>query len=417
MDQAVAEPFIVIGGGIVGLCCALQLQSRFRQVTICDPGDLKRAATYGNAGQLAVGEVVPLAGPDVLRSLPKWMADPLGPLAIRWQYFPYAVPWFLRFIREGRMSRVEQISRHMALLCDLIDQDYPPLLHAAGAENLIVNKDYLRLYRNEDEWRSEGYRWALREKAGLKFDVWRDDQLRAYAPYIAPQFSFGVTMKGRKFISSLPRLHKALQDLFRARGGTVISDEVRGFETSENKVSAVLLESGRRAPVSHAIVAAGAWSGRLTSKLGDQVPLESERGYHVMLPDPGVSPDRTISYVSRGLVVIPMQEGLRLAGTVEFAGLDAPPNSARAEKLIEAARVVLPGLRTSGAEFWMGHRPSLPDALPIIDRSSRFANVYYAFGHGHMGLSWAATTGRFLAGLVTGTQNKAELEPFRLSRF
>ena len=136
-----------------------------------------------------------------------------------------------------------------------------------------------------------------------------------------------------------------------------------------------------------------------------------------MLPDPGVRPDRTVSYVSRGLVMTPMQEGLRLAGTVEFAGLDAPPNFARAEKLIEAAKLALPELNTVGAEFWMGHRPSLPDALPIIDRSSRYTNAFYAFGHGHMGLSWAATTGRLLAELVTGTQDKSQLAPFRLSRF
>ena len=414
-----AEPasVTIIGGGIVGLCCAIQLQSRFRDVAIIDPGELKRAASYGNAGQLAVGEVVPLSGPDVLRSLPKWLADPLGPLAIRLQYFPRAVPWLMRFAREGRMSRVEQISQQMAIMCDLIHQDYSPLLKAAKAEALVVNKDYLRLYRNEDEWRSEGYRWTLREKAGLKFDTWRDDDLREYAPYLAPQFSFGVTMKGRKFISSLPALLGALQTLFRSRGGIIVSDEVKGFEISEDRVSGVFLKSGRRVSVSHAIVAAGAWSGRLTSKLGDRVPLESERGYHVMLPDPGVKPDRTVSYIARGLVMTPMQEGLRLVGTVEFAGLDAPPNFARAQKLIDAAKIVLPDLNTNGAEFWMGHRPSLPDALPIIDRSSRFANAYYAFGHGHMGLSWAATTGRYLTSLMTGTQDKAELEPFRLSRF
>jgi D-amino-acid dehydrogenase len=417
MGEAAAAPVTVIGGGIVGLCCALQLQARFADVAIVDPGDLRRAASYGNAGQLALGEVVPLAGPDVLRSLPKWMADPLGPLAIRWEYFPRALPWFLRFIREGRMSRVEYISRQMAELCDLIKSDYQPLLAAAKADHLVVDQDYLRLYQSEEQWRSEGYRWALREKAGLQFDTWGGEKLRALAPYISPAFTFGVTMKGRSFFTSLPKLMLALQDLFRARGGTIINDEVVGFATADAAVSELLLKSRRRMPVRRAVIAAGAWSGRLTSQLGDKVPLESERGYHVMLPDAGVRVDRTLSYVARGLVITPMSEGLRLAGTVEFAGLEAPPNFARAEKLIEAAKIVLPQLNTANAEFWMGHRPSLPDALPIIDRSSRYPNVHYAFGHGHMGLSWAATTGRLLADLVTGVPTHHSLEPFRLGRF
>lgn len=417
MGGSETAPVTVVGGGIVGLCCALQLQAHFDRVAIVDPGELRRAATYGNAGQLAVGEVVPLAGPDVLRSLPKWMADPLGPLAIRWQYFALAIPWFLRFVREGQMSRVEATSRTMAELCDLIAQDYPPLLAAANATHLVNNQDYLRLYQKEEQWRAEGYRWALREKAGLQFDTWSGEKLRDFAPYVSPAFGFGVTMKGRAFISSLPKLVHALQDLFRARGGTIIADEVMDFTIADSAVSGLKLKSGRQMSVRHAIIAAGAWSGRLTAKLGDKVPLESERGYHVLLPDPGVHPDRTLSYVARGLVMTPMQEGLRLAGTVEFAGLDAPPNFARAEKLIEAAKVVLPNLNTRGADFWMGHRPSLPDSLPIIDRSSRFSNVHYAFGHGHMGLSWAATTGRLLAGLVTSRKSNDGLDRFRLSRF
>lgn len=190
-----------------------------------------------------------------------------------------------------------------------------------------------------------------------------------------------------------------------------------GFDEARGAVAALRLADGTKIAVDEVVVAAGAWSHRLTAALGDKVPLESERGYHVMLPDPGIHIGRTVSYVAKGLVVIPLETGLRLAGLVEFAGLDAPPNPALIDKLIGAARILFPRLNTSSARPWMGHRPSLPDALPIIDRARGFRNAIYAFGHGHMGLSWAATTGRLVAALSAEKPVDFDLSPFRLSRF
>ena len=189
------------------------------------------------------------------------------------------------------------------------------------------------------------------------------------------------------------------------------------MRASGDAVTAVELAEGAPCPASQVVIAAGAWSHHLTALLGDRVPLETERGYHVMLPAAGVEVRHSLSYVPRGFALTPMAPGLRLAGTVEFAGLDAPPNWDRAKKLIEVARTLLPGLRSEGAKFWMGHRPATPDSLPVIDRASRAKNVFYAFGHGHLGLSWAATTGRLIASLVSDTPTNIDLAPFRLARF
>ena len=407
----------VIGAGFVGLCCAISLTERFRNVALIDPGDFRRAASFGNAGQLAVGEVVPLAGPDVLRSLPGWLMDPLGPLTVRWHYFPKALPWFLRFMREGNMERVRRNSQVMAALCDMIEPDFSPLLAAAKAGHLVKRKPYLRAYQDEAQWRAEGYRWALRESGGLKYDILDADELRKAVPRIGRQFTFAVALKERHYISDLPALHRALQALFTARGGQIVRGEVEAFAAGGDAVSAVRLAGGGDIDVAGVVVAAGAWSSRLSARLGDRVPLESERGYHVTLPNAGIDLAQSVSYVSRGLVITPMNDGLRLAGTVEFAGLDAPPNMARADKLVDAARILLPGIDTSNSIPWMGHRPSFPDSLPVIDRSSRYKNAFYAFGHGHMGLSWAATTGRLLSGLMGGQAMDFDMRPFRLGRF
>lgn len=411
------DSIAVIGGGFVGLCCALHLQRIGQSVTLIDPGDPRRAASYGNSGQFAVGEVVPLAVPGVLYSVPQWLFDPLGPLAIRWRDLPALLPWLMRFLSASRQPRMESVSHAMAALCDLIHLDYGPLLTAAAAQDIVVDKSCIRLYETREQWEREHATWQLRERAGLRYDLLDGAALRACEPEIDPRFGFGVVMEGRTFIKNPLRLMQAFAACFERQGGVVLQGEIVDFEQDGNRVDAVRLADGQRLAVAGIVIAAGAWSKALCRRLGDRVPLECERGYHVMLPRPQVGLGRSITLPSRGFGLIPMEDGLRIAGTVELARVDTPPNFARADRLIENARLVFPRLNVEGATRWMGNRPSLPDSLPVIDRASRFANAYYAFGHGHMGVSWAATTGRLIAGLVANHQTNFDLGPFRLARF
>jgi D-amino-acid dehydrogenase len=407
----------VVGSGLVGVCSALHLARTGNRVVLIDPGPPERAASFGNAGQLAIGEVVPLSVPGVLRQVPGWLMDPGGPLAIRWRYLPRLAPWLIRFLRHASMERVEAISRTMAALNGMIYGDYAPLLTAAGVADMVVRKPYVRVYRQEADWRAEGWRFELRVKSGLEHRTLDAEALRALLPEISDRFRFAVTYEDRHYVKSPQRLVRALREQLARSGGRLARGEVQGFDIADGAVRALRLTDGTRVAVRAAVIAAGAWSHRLARELGDSVPLESERGYHVMLRDPGVRLEHTVSNFARGMSVVPMEEGLRMCGGVEFGGLEAPPTPARFDQLIQSAREMFPGLKVEGGTRWMGHRPSLPDSLPLIDRALRFPNVVYAFGHGHMGLSWAPTTGRFVASLVNRQPINFDLAPFRLARF
>jgi D-amino-acid dehydrogenase len=408
---------VVVGGGFIGLCSALHLQAQGVTVVLIDPGEPERAASYGNAGQLAVGEVVPISGPGVLAAVPRWLADPLGPLAIRWRHLPRLMPWLLRFLREGRMGRVQAISRSMAMLCDGIHLDWPPLLARLGIEDILRPGPLLRLYGSRAQWEAEGWRWQLRAQSGVRHELLDHAALHAMEPALADQVGFAIAFTDRPFVGEPLRLMRACAEFLVQHGGEVVAGRVTGFGRSGNAVSTVLLEDGQRYAADQVVIAAGAWSHRLARLLGDRVPLESERGYHVELPHAGVVVNHGMSHAHRGFAMMPMDQGLRLAGTVELAGLEAPPDWRRAHRLIEGARLILPGLDVRNARFWMGHRPSLPDSLPIIDRAPGAANVIYAFGHGHMGLSWAATTGRMVAELAAGVTGNEDRTAFRAGRF
>lgn len=417
VQGASGAPVIVIGGGLVGLSSALQLQRRGVEVTLLDPGDIEAAASYGNAGQIVVGAVVPVAGPGTLAKVPRWLADPLGPLAIRWRYLPRMIPWLVRFLRAGRRDRVAAISAAMASLSDHVLLDTQGLVDEADAAILLRPSPHLSLYRDRASWEADGPGWALRVKAGQPYALLEGDALRDSEPALGPAVGFAAAMLGRYYVSDPGALMLAYAARFRAQGGAIHVGRATGFRRDGAHVVGVELADGATLPASAVVLAAGAWSHRLAALLGDAIPLETERGYHVMLPNPGVMPRHTMSHVDHGFGVLPMGDRLRLAGTVEFAGLDAAPNWDRARQLMEVAQRFLPNLNTEGARFWMGHRPATPDSLPVIDRASQAANVVYAFGHGHLGLTWAATTGRLVAGLVTNTPTNFDITPFRQARF
>jgi len=411
-------PYAVVGGGFVGLCSAIHLRRAGQDVVLIDPGDMKRAASYGNSGQFAIGEVIPLSVPGVLFSVPRWLLDPLGPLSIRWRNLPELTPWILRFLGASRRKRMEEVSAALAQLCELIHFDYEPLIKAAGAEDTITLTECIRLFISREEFDEEERKYGyLRIRGGGEYDLLEADALHAEEPEIDRGFTYGAIMKGRTFVSNLPKLLQAFAALLQREGGKMVRGEVVDFERSGNRVEAVKLADGGRIAVRGVVVAAGAWSRTLCRLLGDNVPLEAERGYHVMLPNSGVTLRRSLTIPSRGFGIIPMQAGLCIAGTVELARLGAPPNFARADRLVEKARAIFPHLKAEGATRWMGNRPAMPDSIPVIDRARKIENAFYAFGHGHRGMSFAATTGRLIASLVSGQKVNFDLRPYSLNRF
>ena len=406
----------VIGAGIVGTCCALYLQRDGWQVTLIDPREPGEACSFGNAGLIATSAVPPIARPGLLRRVPAMLLDPLGPFAVRPTYLPRAAPWLWRFVRAGTPQRVETITAELASLASQVEEAYAPLLKSAGAGDLIYRRGALLVHETAAELRSARVDRDLRQRYGGKAEAVSADEIRQIEPALAPIFKGGTYRPDVNSVASPVRLTRAFAADFFRKGGNMVRAEARGIATSE---------SGRRTVVTGedpveaelVVVAAGAWSRALARSLGAKLPLDTERGYHVMLPEPGLDLRIPVGSEARGFYCTPMADGLRVAGTVELAGLDAPPNYARAEILLKHAARYYPGLRTAEVERWMGPRPSFPDSKPVISALNGEPGVLLAFGHGHIGLTLAAVTGRAIADMAAGRATVADMTPFRADRF
>jgi len=413
MSDAIA----VIGAGVVGLCCARALQRDGRNVVLIDPDEPGSGTSYGNAGILSTGSVVPEATPGLWKRLPKMLTDPLSPLAIRPTYAPVLLPYFLQLVRNSTPSRIEELSTAIANLVVPGIDSYRQLLNDSDVPTqLIRHNGCLYLYETEAIKRGAEADNDLRRARGINIDVLGPDETKQMLPSLGIPVAGAVLATESGHTINPLGLSQALADLIRGDGGTFLRARVTGFDLHDNKVAAVKTDQGDHA-VAGVVIAAGAFSRPLAAALGSKVPLETERGYHVMLPTPNIDLRLPILVGGHGYAVTPMENGLRVAGTVEFGGLKAPPNYRRADILLRHAKRLFPDLNDAGAERWMGYRPSLPDSLPVISRSPHVDNASFAFGHGHLGLSLAAVTGRMIADMTAGRTPVVDPVPYRIDRF
>ncbi len=407
---------VVVGAGIVGMSSAIHLRRDGHDVTVIDRLPPGEGCSFGNAGMISPDTFVPIAMPGMLRKVPKWLGDPTGPLSVRWSYLPRALPWLIRWIRAGRMDRVRAAATALRALHGPAFATYRDLLGPDGFNDLIRQRGQLYLWRTDAVGEAERVADGLRAEYDVRSDPIGPDEIRQMEPSLAPGFRRGLYLPDNGSTANPHRLVNTLAANLAAAGGRVLKAEVTRIEMGADGVRRVETDAG---PVDAdlLVVAAGAWSVRLTRRFGVNVPLETERGYHVMLPNPGPMPSRPISHRSGSFSMTPMEHGLRLAGTVEIAGLDAPPDERRARILLEQARQAIPTLNAEGMQTWMGHRPSMPDSLPVIDRAPGVPGVFLAFGHGHTGLTGAPMTGRLLADLVAGRPPTIDPKPYRADRF
>jgi D-amino-acid dehydrogenase len=408
----------VVGAGIVGVCSALSLIEAGFAVELVDPAEPGSEAqcSYGNAGGICPGSCIPNAMPGLLRQVPGWLADPEGPLYVRLARLPHALPWLLRFLAAGRRSRVGAIADAMRALHRLTFECYEPLVRAAGCAELIQRRGQLFVYEDPRGPAKSALSLAMRRERGVAVEILDADALRELEPALAPIFGGAVYLPEQGQCPNPGRLVAALAAHAARRGARFVRARALGFAFGPDGPVALRTDAGLR-PVEHVVIAAGAWSGGLARQLGSRIPLESERGYHVMVRgfDPGLR-IQTIS-AERKFVASPMEDGLRLAGTVEFAGLAAPPDMRRADILLRLARPMFPRMETGAVSRWMGHRPGTPDSIPVIGRAPRHRNVIFAFGHGHQGLIGGSVTGRLVAELVADRPPSIDLAPFRPDRF
>jgi D-amino-acid dehydrogenase len=407
---------IVVGAGIVGLACAEALLHRGYRVTVVDGDHEGDKASHGNAAGIAVTECVPASSPSVFVRAPLWLADPLGPLAVRWRHAPRLIPWLLRFSRVATAAEMRRIASALASLNARTYDDLLPMLERNALSSDLRRLGALTVYETEDGFAADRDEWALKREHGVDWRVVNGDEARAMEPALGPIVRRAVFTPQWSQVAEPKRLHLKLLGALGKRGAALVRGEARRLTSSE-RGAVVTLNGGDIVAGDVVVVAAGVWSRPLAASVGDRVSLESERGYNTTLPTPGVAVQREIIFAQRKFVATPIDSGLRIGGAAEFGGLDAAPNMKRADALLKLARRYLPGLNEDGGVAWSGHRPATPDSLPVIGRSPHAPRVLYAFGHGHLGLTQAATTARLIADMVDDRKPLIDLAPFAISRF
>jgi len=414
---------VVIGGGVVGLACAIELLRDGHAVTILEPGSPggEQAASYGNGTLLNPSSVIPMSSPGLWKKLPGYLMDPLGPLTIRWSYLPHLLPWLTRFLRAGSTAaKVAATGRALQPLLADAPALHRGLAEEAGVGDLITRQGVLFAFPDRAAFEAEALSWSVRRDNGTKWLELDEDELRQREPSLDRHYKFAVLVEENgqcrdpgAYVAALARHAEAL-------GAEISQTAATGFRIEAGRLRSVTTRDGD-VTCDNAVIAAGAWSKVLARAAGDRVLLETERGYHVVIADPGVEPRYPVMPSDGKMACVMTPAGLRLAGQVELAGLDAEPNWKRAEVLLTFARKVYPGLPADlppeRVKLWMGHRPSTPDGLPVLGLASGCPDVVHAFGHGHVGLTAAAMSGKIVADLVAGRPPPFDLTPYAAARF
>ena len=408
---------VVVGAGIIGVAIAYELQRRGKQVTLLDKSAPGSGASFGNMASIAVTEFMPASRPGIWAQMPKWMLDPEGPVRVRPGYMLKLVPWFLRFLAASRPSKLRELEAAGAVLCRRVPEDLDALLKETGLRHMLSAEGCLSLYTDDAQFRADREHIEILERFGFRHEVLGANAIRDLEPAVTKKIGKAVLFPDNRSVADPYRLVVALAEKFRLLGGLIEEGEVVAFDHSDPGVAALRLADGRRIPVKEIVLAAGAFTGRLSALLKENIPLETERGYHTQIMDPGISMRHSIIWPARAFMVTPTAGGIRVGGTVEMAGLDAPPDFRRARVLVKRARQALPELQARQTTEWMGHRPALPDTVPVMGQSAKRKNVWYATGHGHLGLTYAATTGRLMADLITSVEPPVDMKPYRVDRF
>ena len=403
----------VIGAGVVGLATALALRRDGYGVTVFDPVAPGESCSSGNAGIFANYGVVPVQTPGIAWRAPGMLLDPKSPLALRWRYLPALAPWLTRFLLASGRNRVEDISKALSALCVRSMPAWDDLLAEAGAGDLVRRGDILVLYATEGDWRGAQYGLALRRRRGVAVQEIGVAEARRLEPALAPVFRRAALLRDQAWCIDPLALSKRLAARLEALGGSLRMAAVTGLGPRDGGGAVLRTDTGPY-EAARVVICAGAWSKNLAEAAGGRPPLETERGYHVMLEAPEGLLGRPVSIHGGGFYMTPMAGGVRCAGTVELGGLDAPADPVRADAIERQARRFLPdaGRRLSD---WLGFRPSMPDSLPVIGPAR--PGVWFNFGHGHLGLTLAAVSAGIIADLAAGRDPGLDMDAYAATRF
>lgn len=406
----------VVGAGIIGVASAEWLRRSGHQVTLIDRDQPGEATSFGNGGVLARCAIIPVPTPETVMKGPKMLLAPNEPLFLRWSYLPRLLPWLLPYLANARRDRVMEIAAALApLLLDTAAQ-HRALASGTPAEKWLHDSDYIYLFRNQAAFEKDGFDWKLRHEQGIEGEIMTAGDLHDHDPHLGEAYRFGYRLDQHGYIANPGQYVKDLADWFTAQGGTFRRAEVDDIQPTET--GAAIVSGGERHEFDRLVVATGAWSKKMSEKIGVRTKLETERGYHVEFSGPSNLPPGAPYMVTDGkFVATPMAAGLRLAGVVEFGGLDAGPSAAPTDILMHGLKRLYPDFTYESKSLWMGHRPCTVDSLPVLGSSVKSPHVYFAYGHQHIGLTAGAKTGRLLAQMISGTAPNLDMQLYSPDRF
>ncbi len=404
----------IIGAGIQGICNALFLQKKGYDVTIFDkrePGS--PAASYGNAGHFSPYASVPLNRPDVLTDIPAMLMSSSGPLALKWGYVPKMIPWFLKFLGNCSTKKMMHTAKYMHQILDLAIPAYDELFDEIDLGNLVEQNGIMYIWNNQN-LKSRELEINVRKELGVKQQILTPKEIHDLEPHIKPFYHGGVFYSYAKHARNPGKILLKLFGLFLKKGGNFLKLEVKDLQFNNEKP--IIKSETQLFNFDKIIIACGAFSKKLTDKLDEKIPLDTERGYHIHFKGCDHLLSRPVIFSNRGFGITPMEQGLRVVGTVEFGGLKNPITKSRINNLVNNAKYMFDGLPKHDDE-WLGFRPSLPDFLPIIGPSKNYKNVFYSFGHHHLGWTLGAISGKIITRMISNENSNLDLKPYSSLRF
>ncbi|WP_417331302.1 NAD(P)/FAD-dependent oxidoreductase [Halomonas cupida] len=412
----------IIGAGVIGTACALMLSRRGFRVLVIDQNDPGMGASWGNAGHMATEQIFPIADASILKRLPGMLMDPLGPLRLDWRYFPRAIPWFSRLLWNLRKTPYRKTVTGIRALNQSSLSAWRALLASIDHSHLLKDQGSFLIHERADTRHDIDALHTRMLEQQVNVEHWQGDAIRQLAPQLSQRIRGGLFFPDTAHVVNPWRVVNAMVEAARHNGVQFTRNEVLTGKVDDQGVTLQTSESGQ-IRAHKVVLSCGAHSASLAKALaGVRVPLDTERGYHLMLPGEQNRLPVAVTSLERRFIMTPMEEGLRLAGTVEFAGLKQPPNMQRAWQLHRLSQGLFKTeLDAGSATAWMGFRPSLPDSLPIID-SVKDGKVLLAFGHHHLGLTQAAVTAEIITQLATDGETPAtfplpDLEYYKANRF
>ncbi len=404
----------IVGAGIQGVCNAVFLQKKGYQVTIFDKDDpAASSASYGNAGHFSPYASLQLNRTDILADVPAMLMSSTGPLALKWNYVPKMIPWFLRFIMNCSKKKMMHTAKYMHQILDLAIPAYDEIFDEVDMSGLVEKKGIMYIWNNKD-LSSRELEIKIRDELGIDQKILTPKEIHDLEPNIKPFYHGGVFYSKARHARNPKKILLKIFDHFIEKGGKFKKLNIKDISFDTEKP--ILKSETQNFIFDKVVIACGAFSKRLTDKLDEKIPLDTERGYHVHFKGYDHLLSRPVVFANRGFGITPMEQGLRVVGTVEFGGLKNPLSKSRIKNLINNAKYMLDGLPEHHDE-WLGFRPTLPDFLPVIGPSKKYKNVFYSFGHHHLGWTLGAISGKIVSKMINNEKTNLDLQPYSSLRF